>query len=56
VQAIEILEKTLTSHPFDRDLLQALVLFYQKAGNLDKARYYAGKLAEILAIVRNPKK
>ncbi|MBS1222191.1 MAG: uncharacterized protein H6R23_1811, partial [Proteobacteria bacterium] len=46
-KAIQELETVLAKHPNDRDTLIALVAFQRDAGNLDAARSYARRLAEL---------
>ena len=43
-QAISTLEQALQQHPYDRQIMEALVSFYRDAGEMDKA----GRLAERL--------
>lgn len=43
-QAISVLEKSHDQHPYDQDILSALVAFHRDAGNLEAARIYADKL------------
>jgi predicted CXXCH cytochrome family protein len=45
--AIQTLETVLATHPNDRDSLLALAAFQRNAGNLDAARGYARRLAEL---------
>ena len=46
-RAIEILEAVNVTHPYDRDVLIALVSFHKSAGNMQAAMEFAGKLANI---------
>ncbi len=45
--AIETLEKSIKTHPYDRDSLAALVTFLQKAGDSVTALTYARRLDEL---------
>lgn len=44
--AIAVLKQTLARHPWDRETLVALILFYRDAGNVDAALAYAERLAQ----------
>jgi tetratricopeptide (TPR) repeat protein len=46
-RAIELLEQTHARHPYDRDILIALVSMNQAMGDVKKAVAYAGKLVKI---------
>ena len=46
-QAITVLEGAHNSHPYDTDILGALVAFHRDAGNRHQARRYAEKLLRI---------
>jgi Flp pilus assembly protein TadD len=46
-QAIMVLQGAHNAHPNDSNILNALVAFYQDAGNTAAARVYAEKLRSI---------
>jgi Flp pilus assembly protein TadD len=46
-RAIDVLEETLEEHPWDRDVLYALVAFHRAAGSGEEALAYARKLLDI---------
>jgi tetratricopeptide (TPR) repeat protein len=43
-EAIRVLEQTHARHPYDREVLVALVTYAQEAGDMETARRYADKL------------
>jgi tetratricopeptide (TPR) repeat protein len=51
-KAIETLKKVLLDHPYDRDILAALVSFDRDAGNSNESLKYAARLRELQAADR----
>ena len=45
--AIETLESSIKTHPYDRDSLAAIVTFLEQSGDLAKAQSYANRLEEL---------
>jgi Flp pilus assembly protein TadD len=45
--AIQTLESSLKTHPYDRDSLSALVTFLEQSGDFAKALTYAKRLDEL---------